>query len=64
MKSLNQQIGKKPWIGWVLFLITMGVVFLLGLLASSIIERRAEGIFAYSPKVKLTDYEPLGRKLS
>lgn len=32
----------KPWVGWVLFLSSMVVVFLLGMLAASITQRRAE----------------------
>jgi len=32
----------KSWQGWLLFLGTMGIVFILGLLAASITERRAE----------------------
>jgi len=36
----------------------MGLVFLLGLLASSITERRTEALFAYTPIVKYNQYEP------
>ena len=32
----------KPWVGWLLFFVSLGVVFLLGMLAASITERRAE----------------------
>ena len=32
----------KSWQGWLLFLVTMGVVFVLGILAASVNERRAE----------------------
>lgn len=32
----------RPWVGWLLFFVTIGVVFLLGMLAASITERRAE----------------------
>lgn len=32
----------KPWVGWLLFFFTLGVVFLLGMLAASITQRRAE----------------------
>ena len=32
----------KPWVGWLLFFLTIGVVFLLGMLAASITQRRAE----------------------
>lgn len=59
MRPLKQQISEKPWLGWVLFTATVGVVFLLGLLASSIVERRAESTFAYKPKVKIDrEFEP------
>ncbi len=52
------QKTRKPWINWMLFLTAMVIVFVLGLLASSISERRAEAKFAYSPKVKIKDFEP------
>ncbi len=53
-------IGKKrsPWMNWALFFISLTAVFLLGLLVSTISERRAEAIFAYAPKVKIADFEP------
>jgi len=51
-------IKSKPWIGWILFLATVVVVFFLGLLASSIIERRAEAIYVNTPKAKISAYEP------
>ena len=43
---------------WLLFLATALVVFLLGMLASSIMDRKAESIFAYQPQVKIADGEP------
>ena len=58
MKSIRQIVKEKPWTGWILFLFTMGIVFFLGLLASSIIERRAEAEFAYTPKVDYSQFEP------
>ncbi len=58
MRSLNESIRKKPILGWLLFAFTMGLVFLLGLLASSITERRTEALFAYTPIVKYNQYEP------
>jgi len=42
MKSFQERIKEKPWLGWVLFFATVVVVFLLGLFASSIVERRNE----------------------
>ncbi len=58
MKPLNEVIKNKPAVGWLLFFATLIVVFLLGLLASSIIERRTEAVFAYTPQVKYSQFEP------
>ncbi|MFP4059914.1 MAG: ammonia-forming cytochrome c nitrite reductase [Bacteroidales bacterium] len=58
MKPLNEQIKKKPWLGWVIFISTAVVVFLLGLFASSIVERRAEAVFAYQPGIDIAEFEP------
>jgi len=58
MKSINAQIKKRPWLGWMLFIVTIVIVFLLGLLASSIIERRAEAVYAYKPVADIKDFEP------
>jgi len=62
MKSVQDLIRENPWLGWLLFLATAGIVFLLGLLASSIIERRSEAIFAYTPEVKFSPFEPRNEK--
>ncbi len=58
MKPLRDVIKERPWVGWALFGATMAVVFLLGLLASSIMERRAEALFVYKPQVRFEDWEP------
>jgi nitrite reductase (cytochrome c-552) len=58
MKPLRETINQKPWIGWVLFGSTIVVVFLLGLLAASIMQRRVEAVFAYNPVVDYPDWEP------
>lgn len=58
MKPIGEIVKQKPWIGWLVFFITIFVVFLLGLLASSIIERRAEGEFVYTPQVEHDQWEP------
>lgn len=58
MKSLKTTIEKRPIIGWLLFFATLFVVFLLGLLASSIMERRAEAYFVNVPKTKVSEFEP------
>lgn len=58
MKSIPEILKEKPWLGWVLFLGTMCIVFLLGLIASSIVERRSEASFAYTPKNNFSQFEP------
>jgi len=58
MKSITELIKEKPIVGWLLFFATMALVFLIGLLASSIFERRAESMFVYTPQVKHSQFEP------
>lgn len=58
MKAISTIIKEKPWLGWILFLASMILVFALGLLASSIIERRSEAAFAFTPQVQYSDLEP------
>lgn len=62
MKPLSEQIKEKPWKGWVLFGLTVVVVFLLGILASVIIQRRSEAVFAYAPKNNFSQFEPRNEK--
>ncbi len=58
MKSISEIVTKKPWVGWALFGGTVVFVFLLGLLAASIIERRTEAEFTYKPDVTFSEDEP------
>lgn len=58
MKPIREQVRQKPWLGWLLFFGTMVIVFLLGLLASSVIERREEAVFAYTPQIEHSQWEP------
>ena len=58
MKSIQELVKEKPWLGWVIFTMTVLIVFLLGMLASSIVERRAEAVFAYTPEIKFPQNEP------
>lgn len=58
MASLKENIEKKPWLGWALFIATAVIVFLLGLLTSQIVERRTEAVFAYTPQVEYEPWEP------
>jgi nitrite reductase (cytochrome c-552) len=62
MKSFSEQIKEKPWKGWILFLGTIVVVFLLGILASNVVERRSEAVFAYAPKNDFSQFEPRNEK--
>ena len=50
LKRLSESIRKNPLIGWGIFAIVMVGVFLLGLLAASITERRAEIATLYANK--------------
>ena len=50
--------GRKPVVNWILFFATIVVVFFLGLLASSITERRAEEVTSSKPEVKIGEWEP------
>lgn len=49
---------RKPWINWLILLATVIVVFLLGMLASSITERKTEAIFTNVPQVKINQEDP------
>ncbi len=49
---------RKPIVNWMIFIATIVVVFLLGLLASSITERKTEAIYAYSPQVDIEQNDP------
>lgn len=62
MRSIQETLKSRPWLGWVIFLATVVVVFLLGMLASSIIQRRAEAVFAYTPEVTFSENEPRNNK--
>jgi nitrite reductase (cytochrome c-552) len=56
--NISETVRKKPWVGWVLFLATLLIVFLVGLLGASIIERRTEGVAAGVPVRPLPEFEP------
>ncbi|MCC8361121.1 ammonia-forming cytochrome c nitrite reductase [Salinimicrobium sediminilitoris] len=43
---------------WIIFIVTVIAVFLLALLAYTIMDRRAEARFAYQPKVEIEGIEP------
>ncbi len=50
-------IQEKPWLGWTIFLGTIVVVFLIGLLAASIMERRGEADLLVQVE-PIADWEP------
>ena len=58
MKPVTEIIKNKPIVGWLLFIVTIALVFVVGLLASSILERRAESVFVYTPQVEHGQFEP------
>ncbi len=49
---------RKPIVNWLILITTIVVVFVLGMLASSISERKAEAVFTYTPTVKINQEEP------
>jgi len=49
---------RKPIVNWMIFFATVVVVFFLGLLASSITERRAEEPAACKPQVEIAQFDP------
>ncbi|NWG26900.1 MAG: ammonia-forming cytochrome c nitrite reductase [Ignavibacteriaceae bacterium] len=58
MKSISEIIKEKPWVAWIIFFATVVVVFLLGLLASTIIERRGEAIYTLQMLKPINEWEP------
>jgi nitrite reductase (cytochrome c-552) len=62
MRPFSEQIKEKPWKGWVLFAGTVVAVFFLGILASSIVERRTEALYAYAPQNNFSQLEPRNEK--
>lgn len=58
MKKITDIIQRKPWVGWVLYVGTIAVVFLAGLFGSSIIERRQESNLLYQQVKPIPDWEP------
>lgn len=58
MKNISEITEKRPALAWLLFFATIIVVFALGLLASSIIERRTEALYVNVPKTVIRQFEP------
>jgi nitrite reductase (cytochrome c-552) len=55
---IGDYVQRNPWAAWLLFLATAVVVFLIGMLGASIIERRTEAVTAGVPIRPLPEFEP------
>ncbi len=58
MGRLQDIIQRNPWFGWLLFFFTAFIVFMLGLFASSVMERRTEALYLDQKKVAINRLEP------
>ena len=58
MKSIREMSKEKPWINWLLFFVTLIIVFVIGLFASSIVERRSEAQLYFQMVNPIPDWEP------
>jgi len=58
MESIKEITKRKPWLNWLLFFATVIIVFLLGILASSIVERRSEAQLYFQMVNPIPDWEP------
>lgn len=58
MKKLTDIISAKPWVGWLFYLGSVIIVFLIGLLASTIVERRNEANQILKNVKPIADWEP------
>ena len=58
MKSLKEITNKRPWLNWIIFFATVVIVFFIGLLASSIIERRSESQLYFQSVKPIAEWEP------
>jgi nitrite reductase (cytochrome c-552) len=61
MKKLKDVVIEKPWLGWIIFLATLCIVFLVGLFGSSIIERRNETGYLLQMKSPINPGEPISK---
>jgi nitrite reductase (cytochrome c-552) len=58
MAKLSEIVARRPWVGWVIFLATLLVVFLVGLLGATIVERRTEAQLTGVQFQPLPEFEP------
>jgi nitrite reductase (cytochrome c-552) len=55
---MEKEKRRSSWVNWTVFFITVVVVFVLGMLASTITERRVETEYVYEPTVQISEWEP------
>ena len=48
---------RKPWMNWMLFTASLVLVFVLGIVISSIVERKTEAKYAYTPQNEISEFE-------
>lgn len=58
MEPVSEVTKRKPWVAWLIFIATVVVVFILGLFASSIIERRSESQVYFQMVSEIPEWEP------
>lgn len=58
MKKLSDKVKEKPFLGWLIYGLTIIIVFFVGLFGSSIIERRSEYYLITQPKADIPEWEP------
>jgi nitrite reductase (cytochrome c-552) len=56
--SIQEMTKEKPWLNWVLFFATVIIVFIIGLFAASIVERRSEAQLYFQMVSPIPDFEP------
>jgi len=62
MKPVSEIVKGRPWVAWLLFFATMGVVFVVGLFAASVVQRRTEALTTYRPATDIGPFEPRSDK--
>ncbi len=58
MEDNTSNSVRKPWVNWLIFLATVVVVFILGVFAASILERRTESKLYFQTVKAIPDWEP------
>ena len=56
--SITDLIQKKPYVAWLLFGLTVVIVFVIGIFAASIVERRSEAIQKFQVVKEIAEWEP------